>query len=308
MRPQFDPRVVALFLVAALVTGSLAYAHRHERQGAETQTSQADTSDDGAGDAGMDTDDSGAGSSDSDDSADNAPPGERSIKGAPGPHETPAAPGERIPNTPGDFDYYTLVLSWSPTHCVSEDGAKDTDQCSPAQKGFHYGFVLHGLWPQYDKGYPESCRTARRPYVRKEVIDGMLDIMPGKGLVIHEYRTHGTCSGLDPKGYFDVSRRLMQRIEIPRRFQNPQDTHTLSPADIIDDFVAANDGLDPDMVAVNCGGYDSRLEDVRICFTKAGEFRACGSNEDQDRLCRSRSVRVPPVRSTARSSSPLPGP
>jgi ribonuclease T2 len=51
----------------------------------------------------------------------------------------------------GVFDYYLLTLSWSPTFCLTH---KDDVQCS----GKGYGFVLHGLWPQYAKGgWPESC-------------------------------------------------------------------------------------------------------------------------------------------------------
>ncbi len=54
----------------------------------------------------------------------------------------------------GQFDYYLLSLSWAPTYCLTH--ADDGAECS--SKG--YGFVLHGLWPQYDAGgYPENCGT-----------------------------------------------------------------------------------------------------------------------------------------------------
>src|SRR5689334_13733545 len=58
----------------------------------------------------------------------------------------------------GQFDYYALVMSWSPTHCSTPEGEDDAQQCS-RRDGRRYAFVLHGLWPQYDRGYPESCRT-----------------------------------------------------------------------------------------------------------------------------------------------------
>ena len=47
---------------------------------------------------------------------------------------------------------------------------------------------------------------------------------------------------------------------------------------------------------MQCGGAGNRLKEVRICFTKDGEFRACGRNEDQRRLCSAERMYVPPVR------------
>jgi ribonuclease T2 len=200
-------------------------------------------------------------------------------------------------NIPGEFDYYTLVLSWSPTHCSSPEGEHDSQQCS-RHDGRRYAFVLHGLWPQYEAGYPESCRTRMRPYVPQNVIDGMLDIMPNGRLVIHEYRTHGTCSGLDPKGYFEMSRRLFEKIRIPPRFMNPFEAQFVTPADLESELMDANPGLKSGMIAVSCGSPGNRLRDVRICFNKGGAYRACGANEDQGRLCRADRLHVPPVRST----------
>ena len=39
------------------------------------------------------------------------------------------------------------------------------------------------------------------------------------------------------------------------------------------------------MIVVQCGGAGNRLKEVRICFDKGGDFRACGRNENQARLC-----------------------
>jgi ribonuclease I len=115
----------------------------------------------------------------------------------------------------GKFDYYALVLSWSPTHCSTPQGEDDDMQCN-RRDGKKYSFVLHGLWPQYTRGWPQDCRTPRRPFVPDAVINGMLDIMPSRGLIIHEYRKHGTCSGLDVQGYFTLSRQLFKAIRIPQ--------------------------------------------------------------------------------------------
>ena len=122
-------------------------------------------------------------------------------------------------NVAGQFDYYALVLSWSPTYCA-EKGDNDRMQCNRSD-GRRYSFILHGLWPQYERGYPSDCQLPRRPFVPEPVIDSMLDVMPSRGLVIHEYRAHGTCSGLDPAPYFSTAHRLFDGIKIPERFRNP---------------------------------------------------------------------------------------
>lgn len=194
----------------------------------------------------------------------------------------------------GSFDYYALVLSWSPTHCESPEGRGDHAQCAP-HDGRRYAFILHGLWPQYQRGYPEDC-PARTRFVPQSVIDGMLDIMPSKGLIIHEYRKHGTCSGLSPDGYYETARRLFESIAIPERFRNPTTAQFLDPKDVVKAFAEANPKLDSDMIAVACRGPGSRLREVRICFSKDGAPRSCGANEHQERLCRGTRMHVPPVR------------
>ena len=201
-------------------------------------------------------------------------------------------------NMPGEFDYYALVLSWSPSYCA-EASDRDNTQCNRSD-GRRFSFVLHGLWPQYEKGYPGDCRTARRPFVPEPLIDRMLDIMPSRGLIIHEFRKHGTCSGLDADTYFNTARRLFQSVRIPERFKNPFEALFESPATIVRDFVRANPGLTPDSMAVACGGAGNRLKEIHICFSKDGKLRSCGDNENQRRMCSASSMFVPPVRSTAR--------
>jgi len=199
----------------------------------------------------------------------------------------------------GEFDYYTLVLSWSPTECITSASGRDDAQCA-RRDGKRYGFVLHGLWPQYATGYPEGCRLGRRPFVPEVVIDSVRDVMPRRGLVIHEYRTHGTCSGLRPAAYYRLARRLFKAIRIPKRYKNPFETQFVSPHQLKRELITLNPWLQPDMIAVTCTRHAKQLKGVRICFNKSGQPRACGHNEAQRKLCRANGVRVPPVRSTHR--------
>lgn len=202
----------------------------------------------------------------------------------------------------GRFDYYALVLSWSPTHCASEEGRRrDSELQCNRRDGRRYNFVLHGLWPQYERGFPGDCATRERPFVPERLIDSMMDIMPARGLVIHEYRKHGTCSGLTPTEYYDLARSLFKGIRIPERYVNPFDVQFVAPEQLMREFAAANPGLEPDMMAVSCGGPGNRLRELRVCFNKAGKLRACGGNENQRRLCSARQMYVPPVRSSWKS-------
>jgi ribonuclease T2 len=189
-------------------------------------------------------------------------------------------------NMPGTFDYYVLVLGWSPSYCRSEGRARDDKQCDRSR-----AFVLHGLWPQHERGWPENCRTAARPWVPQQVIDDMGDIMPSRNLVIHEYRAHGTCSGLDPAHYFRAARALYDRVKLPASFVDFAADRRRSPEEIESEFLAANPWLKPDMISIACRG--SSLLDVRICFDRALAPRSCGANEDQDRLCAARNIAVP---------------
>ena len=193
---------------------------------------------------------------------------------------------------PGDFAYYTLALSWSPTYCEAEGHGRKGLQCSGPRP---FAFVLHGLWPQHAKGWPERCDTGAKPWVPRKVIDAMLDIMPARGLVIHQYKKHGTCSGLRAEAYFALSRRLFEQIRIPARYLGPRKHLLVSPQEIESDFIEANPALAADMIAIACGNR-RRLREVRICFSREGTLTRCGANEDQRRLCTLDKVVMPPVR------------
>lgn len=196
----------------------------------------------------------------------------------------------------GDFDYYALVLSWSPTFCAELEPGRTDPQCS-ANGGRRYAFVLHGLWPQYERGWPERCPTADGGFVPRAAADRMLDIVPSRNLVFHEYRKHGTCSGLGVDGYLAQARRLYEKVAIPAAFKNVSDARFfVSPASLESQFLAANPGLRADAISIACGGSGDRLRDVHICFDKSGAFTSCGANQDQQRLCRAQKMYVPPVR------------
>ena len=187
---------------------------------------------------------------------------------------------------PGRFDYYVLVIGWTPSYCANEGRERHDRECSLDRP---HSFTLHGLWPQNTVGWPQDCRTKRRPWVPQSVIDEMREIMPNKKLVIHEYRVHGTCSGLAPDQYFGLARDLYDRVSIPPRF-SATDRLTLSQDEIEGEFLKANPWLKPNMMVVSCRGRN--LLDVRICFGRDLFPRPCGQNEE-NRVCRTNIVTVP---------------
>jgi ribonuclease T2 len=189
-------------------------------------------------------------------------------------------------SAPGDFDYYVLSLSWSPSFCATAHGPGATMQCGKRP----YSFVVHGLWPQYEKGFPENCQLPS-PRLDHRIVDDMLDLMPGQPLVYHEWDAHGTCSGLAARDYFDTIRKARAKVVIPAQYDNPQAPLTVAPQDVIASFVKANAGLTEAGITIDCDR--TRLREVRICLTRDLAFRDC---TDRRQACRSPSVLMPPAR------------
>ncbi|WP_428686797.1 ribonuclease T2 family protein [Roseibium sp.] len=185
----------------------------------------------------------------------------------------------------GDFDFYVLALSWSPTYCKQGGKNANPHQCD-VRKPFR--FVVHGLWPQYERGFPESC-PGQPTRIDRRIAREMEDIMPSHNLVFHEWRKHGTCSGLDPEDYFDLTRRAFEKITIPGAFARLDKRGKASPATVEKAFHLANPGLDDDEMAVTCDRGE--LEEVRICLTRDLEFRSCPAVDRAG--CRSSSLSVP---------------
>lgn len=189
---------------------------------------------------------------------------------------------------PGGFEFYVLSLSWSPTYCRENRGSRDAQQC---RSGRPFGFIVHGLWPQHESGFPESC-AANAPRVSDATMRAMRDIMPSNGLIIHQWRKHGTCTGLTPDAYFEATRDAFSRVEIPGEFRDSDRPREFAPIEIENAFIRANAGLGRDMIAVDC--RDRLLREVRICLDKSFGFRACP--EVDRRACRTPRIEVPPVR------------
>jgi len=186
------------------------------------------------------------------------------------------------------FDFFVLALSWSPSYCEAAGDRANPQQC---ESGRPFGFIVHGLWPQFEKGYPEFCRARPQP-VSRDIMSDLLDIMPSRALVQHQWKKHGTCANLSQSQYFETLRLAREKIVVPDGLRNTGAYRMVSPSDVSKAFIEANPGLQRDGIAVTCDRR--RLREVRICLTTGLTFRTCP--EVARRSCGRERVTMPPLR------------
>jgi ribonuclease T2 len=213
----------------------------------------------------------------------------------------PGLAQDRRQNEAGKFDFYVLSLSWSPSFCAAseERGSSGGDRAQSQQQQQQqqqcgerpYAFVVHGLWPQYEKGFPEFCQVPA-PRLDRNIVSSMLDMMPSPRLIFHEWDRHGTCSGLPARAFFDNVRKARAVVKIPEEYLDLKAPREVTPDEVEEAFVKANPGLTRSAVAVSCD--TRRLSEVRICLSKEFGFRDCG--EVDQRACRRDKLVMPPVR------------
>ena len=177
-------------------------------------------------------------------------------------------------------DYILFVRERNPERTPAQ-------QCG--ERPYHFG--VHGLWPQFERGFPRDC-TVPAPRLNRDIVSSMLDVMPSPRLVYNQWDRHGTCSGLGARGYFDAVRKAREATKIPPKYEQLNAPLMVTPDEVEDAFVAANPGMPRTSISVTCDS--KRLSEVRICMTKQLEFRDC--LEIERRACRRDKVVMPPVR------------
>jgi ribonuclease T2 len=173
-------------------------------------------------------------------------------------------------DTPGSFDYYLLTLSWAPEFCATHAGNASSSECDPKR---HFRFVIHGLWPENDDvSYPQHCALVQP--VAQATVQHMLPIMPDRGLIQHEWATHGTCSGLDSQTYFGDIEKAFRQVQIPQEYRAPAQLLNVSPSDIEQRFADVNHAP-REAFRVSCS--NSEFVALKVCLTKDLRYRQCGS-------------------------------
>lgn len=188
----------------------------------------------------------------------------------------------------GEFDYYVLSLSWSPNWCVLEGDARQSPQCDDRRD---HGWVLHGLWPQYHRGWPTHCLTSERPPSRA-MTTAMADIMGSSGLAWYQWKKHGVCSGLSAPAYYALARRAYEAVNRPEVFRKLKDPVKL-PARVVEEaFLKANPTWRPDMLTITC--RDGHIQEARLCLSKDLSPVPCGRDVVRD--CKMKDALFAPVR------------
>lgn len=204
--------------------------------------------------------------------------GEGAGGGAGGGAQTPRPAGANGAEAP--FDYYVLALSWSPSYCADRP---DADQCGQGRR-----FILHGLWPQFERGYPQDCPSdAADPSNR--LLSRYEDLSGSRGLLAHQWRKHGRCAGVSAESYLEASRRAVEAVAIPPSLEAVARDLTIDAGVVEAAFVEANPGMARDGVTVKC--RDGRLSEVRICLTRDLALRTCGPDVIRD--CRQSGLDLP---------------
>lgn len=184
-----------------------------------------------------------------------------------------------VPATETGFDYYVLSLSWSPSYCLSNEGAGNRQQCGGNRD---LSLVVHGFWPQFVDGYPQFCGSSEPDRVPDELARRQLDLLPSVGLIGHQWRKHGTCSSLSQRDYFAKLRAAWTQLRLPADLADSSRQKTLSTDQIVSELTSANPGLTTTAIDVTCDGQ--RLDEIRICMNKDLSYREC-SGENR-RVCR----------------------
>jgi ribonuclease T2 len=189
----------------------------------------------------------------------------------------------------GVFDFYVLALSWSPGFCETTGSPDGRRQC---EAGSGLGFVVHGLWPQNEQGYPSFCEPGGR-FVPRAALQDAGGLFPDDNLARYQWRKHGTCTGESPSGYFRAVQRARDLVRIPDGFKSLNAESKVMPTEIERAFTAVNAGLRPDMISVSCGRRI--LQEVWICLDRdLRGFRQCPEVDRNG--CRAGEVTIPALR------------
>lgn len=165
------------------------------------------------------------------------------------------------------FDYYLLSLSWAPNYCAGHPG----DHSSECRAGGHVAFVLHGLWPQSDQGAPPMSCAPARP-VASSIVTHMLQYMPSRGLIQHEWEKHGTCSGLSAEEYFHQVEQAFKSVRVPEQYRQLNRPQKADLRALEQGFASANNAP-ADAFRVSC--HSGELVSLEVCLDKDLKYQAC---------------------------------
>lgn len=161
---------------------------------------------------------------------------------------------------------WVLALSWSPEFCYqkSKEGSSDKfSQCAENK-----AFVVHGLWPEKEVSH---CLSENE--ISQRALQEASDVFADKGLMRHEWKKHGACSGLNSDEYFSKAEAAFRALNLET--ENSQEK-TLDKESYLEELKKRNPSLNPQNVALMCSGR--HLRELRVCLDSAFKMTACSSS------------------------------
>lgn len=178
----------------------------------------------------------------------------------------PCARREASRGVAGDFDYYVLAFSWSPAFCASDAGRGKAGQC----RDNAFGWVVHGLWPQYAKARMAKAGEGREPWPQycapvrplpSALLRRHFCAMPDQQLMQCQWAKHGSCSGLEAEAYFAAIADLRQRFILPLPADDTMPSNRLRDA-----VLEAHPDLKPQHLRIV--RRDGRIRELWICLQR----------------------------------------
>lgn len=176
------------------------------------------------------------------------------------------------PRRTGPVTGYTLALSWAPEFCKPRrDDRAHAFQCSGKQGSF--GLVVHGLWPEGARDWPQWCEAPRAPTPAE--VRSALCLMPSERLVARQWAKHGSCMVKRPDAYLKVIGILRSGLRLPD-YDRISREEGLTAGRIRAAFADANPDWPESAVGVklNERGW---LEEIRLCYSRRFRPAPCAA-------------------------------
>ena len=103
-------------------------------------------------------------------------------------------------------------------------------------------------------------------------VDHMLNFMPSRGLIQHEWEKHGTCSGVSAQNYFGQAEQAFTHVRVPQQYSSLNHEQQFNVADVEKSFAEANHAP---LQAFRVSCHAGELVSLEVCVDKNLQYRSC---------------------------------
>ncbi len=108
--------------------------------------------------------------------------------------------------------------------------------------------------------------------VAADTVDHMLNFMPSRSLIQHEWQKHGTCTGLSAQDYFGQAEQAFTHVQVPPQYRSLDHEQQVSVPDVEKSFAEANHAP---LEAFRVSCYAGSLVSLEVCVDKNLQYRSC---------------------------------